>query len=231
MGTFSCRTFPSMLCLLNHLCMCHSCCWYSDYEQGCWEWHWDCAQLSWAMEQCSAQLWGQDFLFCSCACDLWLDLLFYGFGSVIMRAEQWREGSAWHWHRAGAGSRCRRAESGSGVTSQCSGALRCSSAPSAHVCVCKARMQMGNCISFSDPSWFLTGLLCAHFWKRRVNFAEGSHSTLTVSTSAEAPANLQPYLLHNKFPGETQAQVHWSIEAEKKLETSRTHRHPSTDYS
>lgn len=59
------------------------------------------------------------------------------------------------------------------------------------------------------------------FRKGRVNSL--SYGTLTVSTSgvsAESLINLQPYLLHNKFPREIKSQVQWSIEAKKKLEAS-----------
>lgn len=95
------------------------------------------------------------------------------------------------------------------------------------VCTCKAvnvdgklhLIQWSILIPHVD---FLCPVLFA-FEKGEWTLTERSYDTLTVSTSgvsAESPINLQPYLLHNKFPRERNSQVQWSIEAKKKLEAS-----------
>lgn len=74
----------------------------------------------------------------------------------------------------------------------------------------------------ADSSCRCSVLFC--FEKGEWIRTEGSYSTLTVSTSevsAQSPINLQPYLLHNKFPREINSQVLWSVKAVKKSETSR----------
>lgn len=216
----------------------------SDHTQGCWEWH---RGLYTAFSETGSTIFDVSlragFSICCCVCDLWFDLVFRWFGSLTRRGSCDVCGKARADCGTGssgrAGPRCRKPESRWGVTSVSAQAHR--GAVLFFLCnmfvfagsKCRWEITFPSVIH-PDPSRGSSVLGAVHFWKRRVNFAEGSYGTLTVSTSAasaESPANLQPYLLHNKFPRETQAQVHWSVEAEKKLETSRTHRHSSTDYS
>lgn len=85
MGTVSSRTFPPMLYLLNH-------CAFTNLAAAAQLR--SCARCGTAVcaqpflshrAQCLTQLQGQEFLFCNCSCDLWFDLLFYWFCSLIMR--------------------------------------------------------------------------------------------------------------------------------------------------
>lgn len=95
------------------------------------------------------------------------------------------------------------------------------------VCVCKEVNVDGKLhpIQWSILILHVDSLCSALFTFEKGEWArtEGSYGTLTVSTSgvsAESPINLQPYLLHNKFPREINSQVQWSVEAKKKLEAS-----------